>query len=103
MRGLKIDGELLKAKMFSAEQKMLLAMVMQHEELMSKLLGTSLRHPFSCTAKEISIQLGITYKEAKALFTTLSEQEWIETKTIPNYWARETRLTHKFYSSIGRV
>lgn len=103
MTVLKIEAELLKLKMFSAEQKLLLAMIHEHEVMVKKCLGTECKYPFKSTAKEVSQQLGLSYNETKELFVGLSGDGWINTIKHPDYWARETWLTPKFYNLITQA
>ena len=103
MKSLKIDTELLQLKMFTAEQKLLLALLLEHEDMIAKCLGSECKYPFKSTAKEISQIIGLNYNDSKDLFTSLSENGWIKTKKHPEFWARETWLTPKFYNTIGRV
>ena len=102
MKEHKYVRSLISCKTFTAEQKLLLGLIMESEliRFTNKRFSTS-KFPCKLTATQIGKMIGASRLKTTALIDGLVNKGWMNTIKHPKHWARETQLTDKFYQEIG--
>lgn len=95
---------LISSKTFTAEEKILLGIIMEPELVRFKNKRFyKMKWPCKLTAGELGKLLGVSRKKVEERINELVDKGWMTSIKYPDYWARETQLTDRFYQEIGLI